>query len=157
MKIEQEAMGWFSSPENPDSIYGRMLLKRCIDEIKNEQDINKTVSKVLAKLKADLEQALRDNRTLKTMCVSCPYTRAAHEEAAGMGLAPEFFSPVVHNPQAADGEDSCCSVAAVAKREDASYRTGYNAAIYFAGGLLSEQEPKAVTSPLAELIWKLKL
>ena len=40
---------------------------------------------------------------------------------------------------------------------DLGYKEGYNAAVYFAGGLISEQEPKEMTSVLAELVWRLKL
>lgn len=40
---------------------------------------------------------------------------------------------------------------------DLGYKEGYNAAVYFAGGLISEQKPKELTSVLAELVWRLKL
>lgn len=40
---------------------------------------------------------------------------------------------------------------------DLGYKDGYNAAVYFAGGLVSEQEPKELTSVLGELVWRLKL
>lgn len=41
--------------------------------------------------------------------------------------------------------------------KDLAYREGYNAAVYFVGGLISEQKPKELTSVLAELVWRLKL
>lgn len=41
--------------------------------------------------------------------------------------------------------------------KESEYQKGYNAAVYFAGGLISEQEPKELTSILAELVWRLKL
>lgn len=41
--------------------------------------------------------------------------------------------------------------------KELAYREGYNAAVYFAGGLISEQKPKELTSALAELVWRLKL
>lgn len=40
---------------------------------------------------------------------------------------------------------------------DLGYKEGYNAAVYFAGGLISKQKPKELTSVLAELVWRLKL